>query len=95
MNCCFSELKLREVINVVNGERIGYIDDVKIDGATGKINSVIIYGRPRLFGVLGREDDVVIDCDRIEMIGSDTVLVRIDDDELCKINKTEKKGLFE
>lgn len=94
MTCCFSELRLREVINTGNGERIGYIDDVKINTSDGKVEAVIIYGRPRLFGILGRDEDIVISCENIVMIGTDTVLVKLESSDLCKINKNDDEKLF-
>lgn len=70
-----SDLYNREVICVKDGSRLGTIGDVVIDNADGKVVSVIIYGKPRLFGLLGREEDVVIPWKDIEVLGDDTVLV--------------------
>ena len=39
--------------------------------------SVIIYGRPRFFGLFGKEEDVVIPWDMVQTIGDDTILVRV------------------
>ena len=54
MKCTFSELRDREVISTSSGTRIGYIDDMEIDTESGKIKSLIICGRPRMMGLLGR-----------------------------------------
>ena len=43
-----------------------------------KLWSVIVYGRPRLFGIMGRDDDLIIPWSDIEVIGEDTVLVNCD-----------------
>ncbi|MGN0637807.1 MAG: YlmC/YmxH family sporulation protein [Huintestinicola sp.] len=95
MKCTFSELREREVISTSTGARIGFIDDLLIDTETGKILSLIIYGRSRMMGIMGREDDVVIACSDIEKIGTDTVLVSADDDVLCRVNKDRRNNLFE
>ena len=75
MNCRVGELRRKEVIDSNNGCRIGYIDDVEIDTITASVRSVIIFGRPRMFGLLGRNDDVIVPWTDITLIGEDTVLV--------------------
>ena len=78
MNCRIAELRNKEVINIKNGERIGFISDIEIDTQNARISSVIVYGRLRWFGVLGREKDFVIPWCDISLFGSDTVLVKYD-----------------
>jgi YlmC/YmxH family sporulation protein len=95
MKCTFSELRDREVISTSSGTRIGYIDDMEIDTESGKIKSLIICGRPRMMGLLGRDEDIVIPCSDIEKIGTDTVLVSAKDDELYKSTKNKGISLFE
>ncbi len=97
LKCTFTELRSREVINTSTGARIGYIDDLEIDMQTGRISSLIICGRPRLMGILGKDDDIVINCDDIEKIGSDTVLVKESgiEEEMCKTNKNRNINLFD
>ena len=75
MCCRIIELKNKEVICVRDGTRLGYVSDVEIDTCSGKLVSIVIYGRPRFFGLLGKEDDITIEWDCIEVIGDDTILV--------------------
>ena len=93
MKCTFSELRNREVINTTDGSRIGYIDDLEIDTDNGRIISLIICGRPRMMGLLGKDDDVIISCSDIVKIGTDTVLAEIKDSSLYKINKSTNEYL--
>ncbi len=95
MKCTFTELRSREVINTGNGARIGYIDDVEIDTDTGRITALIICGRPHMMGLLGRDEDILISCEDIEKIGRDTLLVRINDENLYKMSKDRRTNLFE
>lgn len=95
MKCTFTELRTREVINTDTGARIGYIDDLEIDPGSGKINALVIFGRPRLFGLLGKDDDVIISCEDIVKIGTDTVLVTISSENLYKMHKERRSNLFE
>ena len=39
-------------------------------------SNLIIFGRQKLFGTLGREDDIQIPWENIEVIGEETVLVK-------------------
>lgn len=75
MICNFSCLRNKEVVDLRTGEKIGFADDVELDTSQGRVISLIIYGRPRAMGLMGRDDDVVIKCDDIRLIGEDTILV--------------------
>jgi YlmC/YmxH family sporulation protein len=64
----------KEVINICDGQRLGFVDDVEVDTCTAQIVSLVIYGRAKLFGLLGREPDIVIHWKQIEVIGDETIL---------------------
>lgn len=53
----------------------GRADDLAFDPATARLQSLILLGRPRLFGLLGREENLTIPWQEIETIGTDAVLV--------------------
>ena len=57
------------------GECLGRADDLAFDPATARLQSLILLGRPRLFGLLGREENLTIPWQEIETIGTDAVLV--------------------
>ena len=86
MKCTLSEMRNKEIINIKNGARLGYVDDVEFETETASIKSFIVYGRTRFFGFLGREDDLIITCDEIEVVGVDTILISADDAKLTKRN---------
>lgn len=71
-----SDLKAKEVINIENGEKLGFIDDMEFESESGMIAAFIIMGRSRLWGLLGRDDDIILSVKDIELIGKDTILVR-------------------
>lgn len=71
-----SDLRQRDVINVVDGRRLGFIDDVEIDDE-GQITALILPGPPRLFGLLGRDRDLVVPWERVLRIGEDVILVEL------------------
>lgn len=76
MNCCrIVDLRHKEVINSKTGCRLGCVDDVEVNTLDAKLISIIIYGRPKCFGLFGREDDIIINWSNIDLIGEDTILV--------------------
>ena len=77
MKCGLGDLRRKEVIDIATGERLGYIDDAVIDLDASKIESLTIFGRQRLFGIFGRNEDLYIPCSDIRVIGTDVILVRI------------------
>ncbi|MGE5599862.1 MAG: YlmC/YmxH family sporulation protein [Bacteroidota bacterium] len=70
-----SELKAREVVNVLDGRRLGLASDFEIDAETGTIQAIVVPGPGRFLWLFGRNDDIVIPWDRIKKIGVDVILV--------------------
>lgn len=70
-----TDLRDKEVINLKDGYKMGYISDIEFDTVTGSIVSIIVYGKQKFFGLMGREEDLVIRWEDIEVIGDDTILV--------------------
>ena len=75
MNCCITELRCKEVIDKSNGCRLGLVSDVEVDSCCGRVVALIIYGRPKYWGICGRRERIRICWEDIEIIGNDTVLV--------------------
>lgn len=75
-SCRIGELWKKDVVCVDSGVCLGRVDDVEVDVCTAQLTAIVIYGRSRLFGLLGREEDTVICWQDIQLIGEDTVLVR-------------------
>lgn len=72
-----AELKDRQVVSVSDGTVLGMVGDIELDTESGKLTAIVIYGKQKAFGILGREDDLVIPWSEIEVIGSETILVRL------------------
>ena len=70
-----SELRMREVINIADGRRLGPIKDIDIDLEQGRISAVILPGPGRLFSFFGREEEIVVPWEKIKRIGVDVILV--------------------
>lgn len=72
------ELCERDVIDVTTGANLGRVDDLIIDDETATVQELVVYGRLRWFGLLGREDDTHIPWRDIVRVGEDVILVRTD-----------------
>lgn len=72
-----SELRNRDVVNVVDGRRLGVICDLDLDLENGRILAIIVPGSTRLFSFFGGGRDYVIPWDNIVKIGVDTILVEM------------------
>jgi len=70
-----SDLKVKEVININDGKRLGAITDIEIDVESGKLTSIIVPGNSKFLGLFGRNEDVVIPWGKISKIGFDVILV--------------------
>lgn len=71
------DLKQKEVINICDGARLGPVCDVEFDLCCGRITCIIVAGPCKLFGILGRENEFVIDICCIKQIGEDVILVEV------------------
>ena len=74
------DLRQREVINMKDGSRFGYIADVEFDD-DGQIETLIIPGPAKVFGIFGRDSEYQIPWDKIKQIGGDVILIDIDEED--------------
>ena len=75
MLCRVSELRYKEMINVTDGSRYGYVGDAEVDLETGQVRALVVPGRLRFFGLLGRERDHVFPWSSVRRFGEDIILV--------------------
>lgn len=87
--CTFSELRCREVINLCDGARLGFVSDLRLDLTCGRITAIIVPARNGLSGLLGRCEELVIPWECIDKIGEDILFVRFED--ACCPPPREKK----
>ena len=79
-----SDFKQKEVINISDGRRLGFVCDIEVNLEDGRIEAIIIPGGGKLFGFLGKENEFVIPWENIKKIGEDIILVDIDERYLKK-----------
>ena len=66
--------KQKEVINLADGRRLGYVQDVEANFETGEITAIIVPGSGKMFS-FGQKTDIVIPWQNIKRIGDDIILV--------------------
>ncbi len=71
------DFRHKEVVNINNGKRLGFVQDVCANLETGRITSIIVPGSKKLMSMFAKEDDIVIEWERIKCIGDDIILVDI------------------
>lgn len=75
MDVRLGDLRYKEVINVSDGTRYGYVGDVELDVETGRVRAIVVPGRLRLLGLLGREEEQVFPWQAVRRFGEDIILV--------------------
>ncbi len=68
-------MQQKEVINLANGKRLGFICDLEFDICTGCILAFFVPCREK-FRWFAKEELIRFTFDQIEMIGKDIVFVR-------------------
>ena len=71
------DFKHKEVVNITNGKRLGFVQDVCADLETGMITSIIVPGNNKILSIFSSANDIVIPWQNIKYIGDDLILVEI------------------
>lgn len=90
MGCRVTDMRCKEVINVKDGQRLGFISDVEVEIPEGRVCAVIVPGPCRFFGLFGRKDDFVIPWRCIRRVGEDIILVEMEPDK-CRVPRPKPK----
>jgi YlmC/YmxH family sporulation protein len=69
------ELRCKEVINICDGCRLGYVGDVEVLMPEGRVAALIVPGPCRFFGLFGRGEEYYIPWECIKQIGDDIILI--------------------
>ena len=73
----FSDLRNKEVINISDGKRLGYVCDIEVDIANGKITALVLPGSKGVLWLIGKNNDIVIPWTQIKKIGDDIILIEM------------------
>ncbi|MEF3305550.1 YlmC/YmxH family sporulation protein [Paenibacillus sp. GYB003] len=84
-----SDFQSKDVINIVDGKKLGQISDLELDLRQGRIDAIVVPNQSKFFGMFGGGTDVVIPWRNIVKIGMDVVLVKLDE---AKTYRVENEG---
>lgn len=79
----------KDVVSIVTGQNIGKVDDIEFGRENAKVEYLVIFGRPRFFGLLGREEDLKIAWDNVVTIGQDVILINN-----CEVKEKHRQKRF-
>ena len=71
------DFKHKEVVNIKDGKRLGYVQDVCADLETGVITSIIVPGNNKFMSFFSSNNAIVIPWQNVKCIGDDLILVEI------------------
>lgn len=71
----FSHLRRKEVINICDGRRLGFVGDLELKVPEGEVKAFIVFGPCRFFGLFGRGEDYYIPWECVQKFGDDIILV--------------------
>lgn len=71
------DFKHKEVINITDAKKLGYVQDVTADLKTGVITSIIVPGTNKMFNIFGSNNEIVVPWEKIKSIGDEVILVEI------------------
>ncbi|MCT4508526.1 MAG: YlmC/YmxH family sporulation protein [Tepidibacter sp.] len=73
-----SDMMEKEVVNINNGKKLGFINDIELDMGDGRIKSLIIVNEGSKGYLLSRGEACAVSWNNIIKIGHDMILVKID-----------------
>ena len=72
-----SELKLKDVVNVETGRKLGKVMDIEFDACAGQVQAVVVPADFKIGSLFkGEKNGLVIPWERIVRIGDDVILVQ-------------------
>ncbi len=97
-----SDFQTKDVINIVDGKRLGQISDLELDLRQGRIEAIVVPSYSRFMGLFGGRSDLIIPWNNIVKIGSDVVLVKMEEvkaveqdkdmDRMDRLDRTDRRS---
>ncbi len=77
METSFLELRCKEVVNVVDGKRLGHIVDICFNLQSGCLQGIVVPGERNFWNVFKSGMELFIPISQIVKVGEDTILVEL------------------
>ncbi len=81
-----SSFHKKEVINLPDGKRLGFVCDADVNFSDGKVEAIVVAGTAKLFGSNCKDMELIIPFDRIKRVGEDLVIVDVEERFLRRFN---------
>ena len=94
MGTRIADLQCKEVVNVCDGARMGYVNDVELDVNTGRLVAIVVPGPWNLSCLFAKGEEYVVPWSQIEKIGDDIILVRFATPPQSRCRPKERKRRF-
>lgn len=82
METSFLDLRCKEVVNLVDGRKLGHIVDIAISAANACVLGILVPGEQSFWNIIKPCDPIFIPWCQICKIGEDTIFVELTPD--CK-----------
>lgn len=73
-----SDIRQKEVVNVLDGRKLGPIVDIEFDLETGRITAIVVPSGSK-FNIFGKAKEYIIPWEKIKKIGEDVILVEFNE----------------
>ena len=78
-----SELRTKDVVNTLDGKRLGKVMDIEFDAGAGTVEALVVPGEFKVSSMIkGEKCGIVIPWQRICKIGENVILVELEPEEL-------------
>lgn len=74
MEISYTDLKEKEIINIVDGRKLGRVVDILFDVANGLVRGIVVPGEKKIFR---KSEDIFVPLEKVRKIGNDVVLVSL------------------
>ena len=82
-----SDFKMKDVVNVLDGKRLGAVTDIELDVETGRLTAIVVPQKRGGLCFWGRNEDIIIPWSQITKIG-DCILVETPANTALPASKT-------
>ena len=80
-----SELSTKDVVNTLDGKRLGKVMDIEFDECSGHVEALVVPGEFKMTSALrGEKCGIVIPWQRICKIGENVILVQLEPGDLLE-----------
>lgn len=73
-----TDFQAKDVVNIVDGKKLGQISDIELSPKTGQVESIILPAQSKWFGWFQVGEERVIPWQNIVKIGVDVILVKLE-----------------